>query len=314
MTGGQDGGKAGGRQKTWGFRKWAEHWHSQWRASEGLEPGKPGGKKPPSASLIAPEDAFNLRNFTAEARDYVEKHRACVRESTDRFAGADTRRNILTSQAMCLNLFAPFAELGENQPVRNAKLAAAVFQKLFPDRVGEVTRVRFEHSPGLGKLEYLGDNTAFDVFVEYSRGAATGFLGVETKYVEKSDGKTVMKDRYRKVAAAGVRAGKFKPDWERTIAGETNLNQIWRNHMLAMVTVKKDGGPYDEYLSVHLHPSGNKVWGERLAKYNEILVWPERVEEVTLERVLDALEEAGASWAAGLRRRYLGGKRAADEK
>ncbi|MDR1298131.1 MAG: hypothetical protein LBO05_12355 [Deltaproteobacteria bacterium] len=123
-----------------------------------------------------------------------------------------------------------------------------------------------------------------------------------------------MKDRHREVTSAGVRAGKFKPDRGRTIAGETNLDQIWRDHMLAMATVKKDGGPYDEYFPVHLHPSGNKVWGERLAKHDEILVGPERVEEVTLARVPDAPEEAGASRAAGLRRGCLGGKRAADEK
>ena len=65
--------------------------------------------------------------------------------------------NLLASQALTFNLFGPFKQ--------RPALATAVMRRLVPDLVGEVTDVRFEHSPGRGHPGYTADHTAFDVLI-----------------------------------------------------------------------------------------------------------------------------------------------------
>lgn len=105
--------------------------------------------------------------------------------------------NLLSSQPLCFNLF------GELH--FDLKFASKYFNKLFPDRVKEVTTVQFEHSPGRGQQEYTGDHSAFDVFIEYKNlEDKRGFIGMEVKYAEslKEDKKKAMatfnkhKERY----------------------------------------------------------------------------------------------------------------------
>jgi hypothetical protein len=79
-----------------------------------------------------------------------------------------------------------------------------VLRELFPSRIGEVTAVRFEHSPGRGDPRYTGDRSAFDVFVEHATpSGARGFVGIEVKYHEGlTEAASSHKPRYDALADA----------------------------------------------------------------------------------------------------------------
>ena len=86
--------------------------------------------------------------------------------------------NMLSSQPMCFNLFAPIAL---DEPIGCALVSAM----LDGVPVSKIRRVVFEHSP-TPHNDYLGDSTAFDAFVEFeSAGGTVSFVGVETKLTEK---------------------------------------------------------------------------------------------------------------------------------
>ncbi len=85
--------------------------------------------------------------------------------------------NLLTSQALTFNLFGPFKQ--------RPALATTVMRRLVPDLVGEVTEVRFEHSPGRGHPGYTADYTAFDVLIRCTTPQGwNSFVAIEMKYSE----------------------------------------------------------------------------------------------------------------------------------
>ena len=64
-------------------------------------------------------------------------------------------------------------------------MASRFWSKLVPGILKQVERIDFEHSPGRGDPAYLGDYTAFDVFVQgTSADGAPAFLAIEVKYSE----------------------------------------------------------------------------------------------------------------------------------
>src|SRR5450759_4584384 len=68
--------------------------------------------------------------------------------------------NLLSSQPLCFNLF---GELKYDQA-----LATKYFRELFPNRIETVKSIKFEYSAGRGRIDYTGDHSAFDIFVEYT--------------------------------------------------------------------------------------------------------------------------------------------------
>lgn len=84
--------------------------------------------------------------------------------------------NMLSSQPMCFNLFAPLVD--------NLDLATELWRLVLPNEVSRVLRVLIEYAPQ-PPSEYLNDRTAFDAFVEYERlDGKLAFVGIETKLSE----------------------------------------------------------------------------------------------------------------------------------
>ena len=209
--------------------------------------------------------------------------------------------NLLSSQPLCFNLF------GEMHC--DLDLASNYFRKLFPEKVERVTSIQFEYSPGRGNLDYTGDNSAFDVFIEYTKGGKNGFIGIEVKYSEnmkeesKEKAATYFKDRYEAITNE---SGKFK---EGSIAQlrVPPLSQIWRDHLLSIAT-KKD---YDDGFFVFLYPSQNKECDGAVKLYLEQLntkdaeesgFYPRHLEDF-LFTLHDLVE---TDWSQELIHRYMG--------
>lgn len=203
--------------------------------------------------------------------------------------------NLLSSQPLCFNLFAELQQ--------DLELATKVIRKLCPDRVDIVTSVKYEHSPGRGQMEYTGDHSAFDVYLEFlNPSGAKGFIGIEVKYHENLIVKPAkMKDRYFKVASE---MGCFKDDCLDKLKSPP-LEQIWRDHLLAGSLLNAGDGFADGFF-VLLSPKENPHCKEAIQEYMKCLTDRRSFESWTLEKVVMVIRQyTDKSWINDLHGRYL---------
>ena len=225
------------------------------------------------------------------------------RELTYREPGAvfDEERlwgNMLSSQTLAFSLFGPLK--------RSPALATAVLGRLFPDLVGVVTNVLFEHSPARCDPRFSGDRTAFDVLVRTK--TPTGrraFLAVEVKYTESPGGAGFTpRPRYDELSR---QAGVFLDADSPALRGGS-LNQFWRQQLLTTAMLRH--GLYDQGRIVVIAPLPNRqCWGA-IALYTAQLASADPAERgfdaVALEHFVAALAEVGSEPAAErLTDRYL---------
>lgn len=209
--------------------------------------------------------------------------------------------NLLSSQPLCFNLF------GELK--LNYDLATHLFSNLFPDRIGQVTEIKFEYSPCRGNASYTDDHSAFDVFVEYSQNNRRGFMGIEVKYAEslreesKEKAEKNFKERYIELYN---QSGKFKPNSIDQLKLPP-LSQIWRDHLLAIATEKD----YDEGCFLFIYPSNNSYCHQGVNEYKALLNTDNEKISGFYSRYLEdfvfALKEiSNAEWIVEHEKRYLG--------
>lgn len=209
--------------------------------------------------------------------------------------------NLLSSQPLCFNLF------GELH--FDLDLATKYFNLLFPKRLEKVTAIKFEYSPGRGDIKYIGDHSAFDVFVEYTKDDKRGFIGIEVKYAESLKEET--KDKANKnfkeqYATLTNTCGIFKTN-RVDFLRQPPLSQIWRDHLLCIAT-RQD---YDEGFFVFLFPSKNKQCETGIKEYQEHLSSKEEIVSGFYPRYLDDFIQTldkivQSDWTKELSNRYLG--------
>lgn len=209
--------------------------------------------------------------------------------------------NLLSSQPLCFNLF--------GEMVYNKDLASALFRTLFPNIIDIVTDIKFEFSPGRGSKNYTGDNSAFDVFVEYKRNEISGFLGIEVKYAEslkEESIKTAEKNYREDYLKWSNNSNVFKMDCIEKLK-RPPLSQIWRDHLLSIAT-KQD---YNEGFFVFLFPKKNEQCKNGVDKYEECLTSEDKIISgflpIHLENFIYELRKLNdCNWTKELEERYLG--------
>lgn len=211
--------------------------------------------------------------------------------------------NLLSSQPLCFNLF------GELH--YDLDLATKYFSKLFPKRIDNVTSVKFEYSAGRGHPEYTGDHSAFDVFIEYSKGDKKGFIGIEVKYSES------LKEETEETACATFL--KHQKEYTRLttdkifkssaieILQQVPLSQIWRDHLLSIAHLKD----YDEGFFIFLFPKANSDCQNGINEYCKQLVSDNEEQTGFYPRYLDDFIRTlrtihNSDWITELEERYLG--------
>jgi hypothetical protein len=166
--------------------------------------------------------------------------------------------------------------------------------------------MEFEFSPGRRDEKYLGNRTAFDVYLEHTvPGGGEGFIGVEVKYHENlKEAPASTRARVRKVARD---SGLFS---ERSIAilGNPPLQQVWFDHLLALSMLQADEDRWNgNGLFVLLHPSENPECPRAVGEYEQHLRDKKTLQRLTLEDVVGELEHTtDAPWVTEFRKRYLG--------
>jgi len=244
-----------------------------------------------------------------------------------------TFRNMLSSQAMCFNLFAPLAaDMG---------LAATVLSRFFPD-LAEVTDLAIEHTPDKDVFCDQSGTAGVDCDVLIHGQDASGqslVIVVETKFVEeefstcgfrKSGASEVCPDDVRVVDDTGhclYASKKGYRYWDRTVehgflaAGALpeagcpfggQLWQLWVNYTLAHVEASRSGTTKASFAVCA--PGGNSELlqdGQILEQFRRLLKSPESLVFIDVELLIDAIREATvggghaqAKWATGLASRY----------
>ena len=206
--------------------------------------------------------------------------------------------NLLASQALTFNLFGPFKQ--------RPALATAVMRRLVPDLVGEVTDVRFEHSPGRGHPGYTADHTAFDVLIRCTTPHGRhAFVAIEMKYSEAPAGiASPERPRYDTLSRS---AGVFR-DADAPALRHAPIEQFWREQLL--VTAMLERGHYHDGRLLVIAPALNAECQAAIARYRAELVSDDpgetRFQAVTLEDLTAAVGAAGADTiAAVVTERYL---------
>ncbi len=196
---------------------------------------------------MRPEDGKAGHNFLSpEIHDYVETRLA---EDPLHIEPKRLLNNLLSSQPMCFNLFAPLA--------MDLKLATRLVSAMPGfETVTAVTAVKLEYAPS--KETMLNDGTSFDAWIEYCRDNGWyGFIGIETKLTEPFSQKNYECNEYYRRWMNDAE-GWWLPGSETRFADKA-YNQLWRNHLLARALQYQPGSRYDESYSVALsHPLDRK--------------------------------------------------------
>ena len=101
--------------------------------------------------------------------------------------------------------------------------------------------MQFEYAPEPAR-DYLNDRTAFDAFISFTRpDNQPGFIGVETKLVEAFSAKVYSSPRYNHWTEHTLSPW---PAEARPRLQSIEINQLWRDHMLAVAMQLAPGSSY----------------------------------------------------------------------
>jgi hypothetical protein len=274
--------------------------HQSWYRAERLR--EPYGTGPtalsesPLGNMLIDHAAAAGRNFLTPAIHAVAKARIKAGGGVEEFR---CLRNMLSSQPMCINLFAPLVE--------NHELATRLVGALLPDEVARVTDVRIEFAP-TPKRDYLDDSTSFDVFVEYERiEGGLGFLGIETKLTEPFSTDTSADPA--KYIAHARRSPTLWPEGAYAALPDRRWYQLWRNHLLVEALRMRTPGKYAAASCVVVHHPADAACSSAIAGYRDLLAngadslldWP-------LDRLIATWVQVASGtseWLAACEARYL---------
>jgi hypothetical protein len=286
------------------FRRRLRYHHSKWREAQGYPIGsQPIAPRPNDGSVRLVGSRLPLAygretgaNFlTAGALDSA-KARTSVVEPHQSFDHQRLWTDLLSSEAMCFNLFGDLAaDLG---------LADPAVHTLWPDTPGTVSDVRFAHSPGWLDLAYLGNLIAFDVAFVLDLGDGTqGIVGVDVKYHERIKRHIPKPTRLPRYLEVTERAGIFGPGTIDAVNG-TDLLVMWLEHLLVLSLLQHPSGEWTWGRYVVIYPAGNSDYAEACARYRNLLVDQSTFSSMTIEELLDA-DALPPKTAAALRERYI---------
>jgi len=299
------------------FRAYARLLQSRWRKDKGYKEGvyieidkktgeiiKRGNKT--YGNYITEKDAENGNNFITPKIWSIAKEEIKNRHNNGVLYEYTFINNLLSSQALCFNLFAEFLDHKDD--------LSKIFNKLKPNLMDKITEIKFEYSPGC-----LGDNTAFDVFIEYCKNNERSFLGIEMKYSEilleknpKNAKKNADKEeyyfnnhpQYKKITED---SDLFKPNIIEYIK-KPPYSQIWRDHLLSISLKYKN---YKNGYFVFLCPFNNTECHTGITDYMKIFLNnpEESIFVLFVEDLIKTIkkEYVDNPWANELYNRYIKG-------
>jgi len=282
------------------FKAAARLLQSLWREDRGLPAGAfvtADGHRRRLGSRITYMAGKAGLNFLTPTIAFTTWREVVYRELNAVYDFDRLRQNLLSSQPLCFNAFAPLK--------RDLNLATRVFAELLPGFIAEVEDVLFEHSPARGHPAFTADHTAFDLCI---RGRTpTGqraFIAIELKYAEgMNETSRPLHARYDELAKI---SGLFNDPSDAALR-RNPLQQCFRQHCLAQAMLLRDVADVGIYMFIaprlnHLAQNAAEAYAGHLDGHG-----PGRVPfvAITLENLIEAIAAAGdPDHAHLLHRRY----------
>jgi hypothetical protein len=301
------------------FKRWCRLQQALYRKSRKWHfSGEGGGDGRELGNYLTDEDAKAGRNFLNQAIHRIARCRLRNREPKDGIEEGRLRQNMLTSQALCFNLFLP--------QLASRRLATTIWRALMPTRVAKVNSVKVEHSPGRGRSDVgTGDHSAFDAFVDYIHcDGNPGCLAIETKYTEPFSARGKEPTQRESDLALSMTKLFKEEGWllmnPTSAEGESqdgrpkkrfmSTQQLWRTHLLAE-TMR--GKPYRHVTYMVLYAEGDTECAVLLPNYQSVLAHHAKPDDLcgsmTLEsffsKVRPILTGRDAEWLDAFHARYL---------
>lgn len=247
-------------------------------------------------SMLREEDGEAGHNFVTTAiASYAQQRQ---KEQLHKIARHRLLCNLLSSQPMAFNLFAPLT--------LDTKLATRLLPRL-PGcpKMKVVSQVVIEDA----ERNPLEDGSSFDVFVDYLRpDGKHGFLGIEVKLTEPFSGKSYpLGEKYSKAETGSW----WKPGHAADHFPKPRFNQLWRNHLMAYGLLNEAKHGFADGRSIVLYHPQDKPCVKGMSAYREHLT--EEGNASLLEWRLDELvaaweehvPEVQKGWIDSFRARYL---------
>lgn len=278
------------------YRAAARMLQSLWRADHNLPIGPcvaEDGTVRDLGSRLARQDAKKGANFLSPDLARLARYESGVLRARNPHPAERLWANMLSSQALCFNLFGDLK--------RDREKASRVFRGIWPEVIDSVDAVLFEHSPGRGADRFTADYTAF----EFSARRRMGAVRRQVKYTESmTEHLAPHRSRYDELSEA---SGVFK-DGRSLCLRAMHLQQLWREHLLTRAMLRE--GLYDVGVFVVAHPERNLQARDAVAAYEKELASGSPFESgfcsVTIERLLEARRADGdVAFADAFRARYL---------
>ena len=289
------------------FRRAQRLHQAWWRAfvlarPPGPYPGRPD--RTLGSTMPDPGDA----NFLTPgcARSFTEAVGERGADAAGLVAVKRARGNLLSSQPMAFNAF---GELHQD-----LDLATRWLRGVVDDAAEVVTAVHFEFRPAAGDI---GDNSAFDVAVEYRCPQGPTLLGLEVKYTDDFTAKRRgtrtwyggpgdRNERAYRAALAELGGGAFRASYERMVQSHAH-NQLFRNALIAELA-RARGGYARVATGLFCHPGDPKALAAGRS-FAGCLTRPFHL--ITLEDHIAGLQRLELSWpqrawSMALWARYLG--------
>ncbi len=275
---------------------------SVWREEHGITLKRTWGNFLSLKQAYCKEHNFLTQKIKDEVRKEVDANENSFGKDKKVIKTDRLYENLLASQPLAFNLFAELITPGY-------KIANKVFKKIFGDVIHNITSIKFEISPGRGENKYIGDRSAFDVFIQYAGKKGKGFIGIEIKYAETLlDEPAKSKERYIEVAKD---SGKFTDEGiDQLCKMPMSLEQIWRDHLLSLSMIPPVNNDFDEGFFVYLFPKGNEECEKALGHYFKFLESENQYESglhiLYMENFVEAIKsETNEKWVLDFEDRYL---------
>jgi hypothetical protein len=296
--------RVGGRPHMTAFRRELRLHQARWRDRNGHPIGtQPIAPKPGKRSrLVGSRMAFDHAertgaNFVTASALAAARARIDHKESHQSLDRQRHWADLLWSPSMAFNLF---ADLGDDPEIGDHAV-----RTWWPDAPGELSQVRFAHSPGRLDPAYLNSLRAFDAAIVLDRGSGgQAMVGVGVRYHEWAKPETPRPENRQRYLEVAERSGAFRPGASDELMDKTPLAELWLEHLLLLSMLQHESGAWRWGRYVLVHPEGNTDMAEMCAEYRTLLADDSTFESITVEALLDA----GAlppSTADRLRDRYL---------
>lgn len=245
------------------------------------------------AAAVKGEPSLNFLRDERLARIALDR----LAENRGTFVEDRLKRNLLSSQPMCVNLLGMF-KLHPDE-------AAVVLRSAAGLSIDCVERVEIEVAPEQATA-ILADRTAFDAYVEYrDTDGMRRFLGVETKYTEPFSNDLGLdekkRDKYRRIA---TEFDTFRSPLSPELL-TPEASQLFRNVLLATAH-SKCTQMAGHVLVVALAEDRAAAAGIRTVR-EQLIAPDDHLHGVSIESLVEVAGERPslAAWASSFRQRYL---------